>query len=171
MAGVSAIAIKESLEELGTRLRQTEQPILKERLQVLYWLKQSQAPSVSQIAVAIGRHRGTVQKWLALYRAQGLEALLVVKPTPGGGNRVIPLWAESALAKRLHEPDNGFNSYGEVQQWLLESLGIEAQYHAVYQMTRYRLKAKLKVARPQHIKQNRAQREAFKQTLQATLSC
>jgi hypothetical protein len=25
-------------------------------------------------------------------------------------------------------------------------LGVEAEYHAVYQMTRYRLKAKLKVA-------------------------
>ena len=86
MAGVSAIAIKESLEELGGRLRQVEQPILKERLQVLYWLKQAQAPSISQIAVATGRHRGTVQKWLALYRAQGLEALLVVKPILGGGN-------------------------------------------------------------------------------------
>jgi hypothetical protein len=43
MAGVSAIpveivsriAIRESLEELGERLRQVEQPILKERLQVL----------------------------------------------------------------------------------------------------------------------------------------
>ncbi|MEX0272737.1 helix-turn-helix domain-containing protein [Leptolyngbyaceae cyanobacterium UHCC 1019] len=171
MAGVSAIAIKESLDELGERLRAIEQPILKERLQVLYWLKQAQAPSISQIAVAIGRHRGTVQKWLALYRAQGLEALLVVKPTPGGGNRVIPLWAERALAKRLQEPSNGFDSYGAVQQWLLESLGVEAEYHAVYQMTRYRLKAKLKVARPQHMKQNRDQREAFKQTLQTTSTC
>jgi len=36
MAGVSTIAIKESLDELGERLRQTEQPMLKERLQVLY---------------------------------------------------------------------------------------------------------------------------------------
>lgn len=168
MAGVSAIAIRESLDELSVRLRHAEQPILKERLQVLYWLKQAQAPSISQIAVAIGRHRGTVQKWLALYRAQGLEALLVVKPTPGGGNRVIPMWAEVALAKRLQEPSNGFDSYGAVQQWLQESLGIEARYHAVYQMTRYRLKAKLKVARPQNSKQNQDQREAFKKTSQTT---
>jgi len=90
-----------------------------------------------------------------------LEALLVVKPKPGGGNRVMPLWAEVALAKRLQEPDNGFESYGAVQQWLWESLGIEAQYHAVYQMRRYRLQAKLTVARPQNSKQNPQQREAF----------
>ena len=48
---------------------------------------------------------------------------------------------------------------------MADTLGIEAEYHAVYQMTRYRLKAKLKVARPQNDKQNRAQREAFKKHL------
>ncbi len=65
------------------------------------------------------------------------------------------------MAKRLQE-SNGFASYGAVQEWLAETLGIEAQYHAVYQMTRYRLKAKLKVARPQNSKQDSEQRETFK---------
>jgi len=55
-----------------------------------------------------------------------------------GGVRVIPQWAEVALAHRLQEPEHGFKSYGQVQQWLAETLGVE--YHAVYQMTRYRLK-------------------------------
>jgi hypothetical protein len=49
-----------------------------------------------------------------------------------------------------------------VQQWLSKTLGVEAEYHAVYQMTRYRLKAKLKVARPENNKQQQCQREAFK---------
>jgi hypothetical protein len=49
--------------------------------------------------------------------------------------------------------------------------GVEAEYHAVYQMTRYRLKAKLKVARPQNCQQDSEQREAFKKTLQTTLTC
>jgi hypothetical protein len=54
-----------------------------------------------------------------------------------GGVRVIPQWAEAALAKRLQDPNPGFQSYAAVQQWLAQTLGIEAQYHAVYQMTRY----------------------------------
>jgi transposase len=58
-----------------------------------------------------------------------------------------------------------------VQQWLAETLGVEAEYHAVYQMTRHRLKAKLKVARPQNYKQDSEQRSAFKQTLQTTSDC
>jgi hypothetical protein len=48
---------------------------------------------------------------------------------------------------------------------------VEAEYHAVYQMTRYRLKAKLKVPRPQNSKQDPQQLEAFKKTLSPTLSC
>jgi len=84
------------------------------------------------------------------------------------GIRVIPQWAEAALAKRLEEPGQGFESYGAVQQWLAQTLGVEAEYHAVYQMTRYRLQAKLKVPRPQHKKQKPQQRESFKKNLQMT---
>jgi len=170
MAGVTSIEVKESLEDLAQRLAQTEQSVIKERLQVLYWLKQEIAPSISAIAKAVGKHRGTVQQWLAIYRDQGLDRLLEIKKSPGGV-RVIPQWAEEALAKRLQDPGQGFTSYGEVQQWLSETLGIEAQYHTVYQMTRYRLQGKLKAARPQNSKQNPQQREAFKQTLQTTSTC
>lgn len=134
---------------------------------MLYWLKQDTAPSISAIAKAIGKHRNTVQTWLSMYREGGVEAMLEVKKSPGGV-RVIPQWAEDALAKRLQDPNHGFQSYGAVQQWLAQTLGIEAEYHAVYQMTRYRLKAKLKVARPQNCQQDSEQRAAFKQTFQTT---
>jgi transposase len=161
--------VKESLSALSEQLRQAETPTAEERLQVLYWLKQDKAPSISAIAKAVGKHRNTVQIWLSNYREGGVEAMLEIKQSPGGV-RVIPQWAETALAKQLQE-SHGFQSYGAVQQWLAETLGVEAGYHAVYQMTRYRLQAKLKVARPQNDKQDSEQRSAFKQTLQTTLNC
>lgn len=167
MAGVTSIEVKESLDELTQQLCKVNSPCVKERLQVLYWLKQDNAPSISAIAKAVGKHRNTVQTWLSNYREGGVEVMLALKKSPGGV-RVIPQWAETALAKRLQEPNHGFSSYGKVQQWLAETLGIKAEYHTVYQMTRYRLKAKLKVARPQNCQQDSKQREAFKQTLKAT---
>jgi transposase len=170
MAGITSAEVKESLEDLAQQLRQAKTPIAKERLQVLYWLKQEHPPSISAIAKAIGKHRNTLQTWLSIYRDGGIEAMLNVKKSPGGV-RVISQWAEDALAKRLQEPEHGFQSYGAVQQWLAQSLGIEAEYPAVYQMTRYRLRAKLKVARPQHYQQDSQQREDFKQTLQTTSIC
>lgn len=166
MAGVTSVEVQESLEEITERLRQVEDPRQKERLQVLYWLKQEHAPSISAIAQAIGRHRGTVQEWLTTYRDRGLAGMLEIKHGPGG-KRVIPVWAEQRLARRLEEAE-GFKSYGEVQGGLSQTLGVEAEYHAVYQMTRYRLNAKLKVPRPQNSKQDPVQREAFKKTLPMT---
>ena len=163
MVGQTSIQVKESFLDLEERLRKTNSSREKERLQVLYWLKQKDAPSVSAIAKAIGKHRGTVQTWLSKYRKQGIDSMLEIQLSPGGV-RVIPQWAEEALAKRLLESNNGFSSYGAVQQWLSETLGIEAEYHTVYQMTRYRLKAKLKVARPVNSKQKLEQRLAFKKT-------
>jgi transposase len=166
MAGVTSVDVKESIESLATQLRAEQDARRKERLQVLYWLKQENAPSISAIAKAIGRHRGTVQEWLATYREQGLEAMLAIKKSTGG-SRVIPVWAEARLARRLEESD-GFKSYAQVQGWLEQTLGVEADYHTVYQMTRYRLKAKLKVPRPQNSKQDPQQREEFKKNLQTT---
>ena len=58
-------------------------------IQVLYWLKQKDAPSVSAIATALGKHRATVQTWLSKYRKQGIDLILEIQPSPGGV-RVIP---------------------------------------------------------------------------------
>jgi transposase len=170
MVGMTSVNVRESLDDLCEQLRQAKTPTAKERLQVLYWLKQDPAPSISAIAQAMGKHRNTLQAWLSLSQQGGIEALLIVKKSPGRV-RVIPQWAETALFKRLQDRDQGFSSYGKVQQWLSEHLGVEADYPTVYQMTRYRLKAKLKVARPQNCRQDRPAREAFQQTSKPTLTC
>jgi hypothetical protein len=54
--GVTSIKVKESLEKLARRLRQAKTASAKERLQVLYWLKQESALSISAIAKAPGKH-------------------------------------------------------------------------------------------------------------------
>ena len=103
MAGVTSIEVKESLDELVQQLQQVETPTDKERLQVLYWLKQEKSPSIGAIAKAIGKHRNTVGRWLLQYREGGVNAMLERK-TPSGGVRKIPQWADEALAKRLKDP-------------------------------------------------------------------
>ena len=74
MAGVTSIAVKESLDDLAKQLRQADTSIAKERLQVLYWLKQEKASSICAMARAIGKHRNTVQTWLSMYGNGGIEA-------------------------------------------------------------------------------------------------
>lgn len=100
MVGVTSIEVKESLDDLVERLRQAETATAKERLQVLYWLKQQNGPTISAIAKAIGKHRNTVQAWLWKYRHGGLDEMLELKRSLGGV-RVIPQWAFISVGKAI----------------------------------------------------------------------
>lgn len=162
MAGVTRIGIQETAAELEELIQKQSNPILKERLQVLYLLQLPEAMSVSAIAKVIGRHRGSVQRWLSLYREAGLDGLLETRQSPGRP-RVIPEWAVTSLKRQLSNPA-GFGSYIQVQQWLANTLNVEAEYATVHHLVRYRLGAKLKAARPVHAKQDPGAREAFQQT-------
>ena len=135
-------------------------------MQVLYSLKQDNPLKINQISVLLGRHRSTIQRWIAVDRNQGIEGLLKPRGKSSGAKRKIPQWAEQALAQRLKQSNNGFKSDGEIQQWLEEKLAVKAEYKTVYYMVRYRLKAKLKVVRPENIKQDQKQLQAFKKTLE-----
>jgi transposase len=146
MAGVYKLEITETEAELKQLLRTQKTASDKERIQLLYLLKSEQASTVESAAALLGRHRVTVQKWLRLYRTGGLEVLLGHKPRTGR-QQSIPQWAQEALNKQLHE-GGGFNSYGEICQWLETQLGIRAPYKTVHQLVHYRLKAVPKVARP-----------------------
>jgi hypothetical protein len=54
MGGVTSIEVKESLDDLAEQLRQVETPTAKERLQVLYWLKQDKAPVSVRLPKQLG---------------------------------------------------------------------------------------------------------------------
>ena len=59
--------------------------------------------------------------------------------------------AYQALQKRLDEPE-GLASFVHAQQWLYDEFGLEVPYKSVYNLVRYRMKAKLKRPRPEHPK-------------------
>lgn len=162
MAGVYKLEITESEEELKHLLRTQKTAFAKERIQLLYLLKSKQAQTVECAASLLGRHRVTVQTWLKLYRQGGLAALLERKVAPGR-QQSIPQWAQNALRKRLNESE-GFNSYGEICQWLQTQLGISAPYKTVHQLVHYRLGASPKVARPQSVNNTDERVETFKKT-------
>jgi transposase len=132
MVGVYKLDIAESVEDLKQLLRLQRSASDKERIQLLYLLKSEQAKTVQAAAELLGRHRVTVQEWLRLYRQEGLSGLLSHKPRLGQ-QYSIPQWAPDALNKRLQQ-EEGFNSYGEICQWLESQLGIVSPYKTVHQL-------------------------------------
>jgi transposase len=162
MAGVYKLEIQESETDLKQLLSQQKSASGKERIQLLYLLKTKQAPTVQGAASLLGRNRVTLQEWMSLYRNGGIENLLKRKPQ-SGRPRTIPNWAERALDKRLQTPE-GFNSYGDICQWLKSELGISAKYTTVYKLVHGRLGASPKVARPQSQLQSEEDKQAYKKT-------
>ena len=65
----------------------------------------------------------------------------------GGKRPALPEAILDALQLRLQQPE-GFRSYGEIQAWLTQEYGLEIPYKTVHKIVHYKLKAKLKVARP-----------------------
>jgi len=66
MAGITSIKIKESETDLEELLRSSRNLKKKERLQALYLLKAKHL-KVQEIAQVVGKHRGTIHRWLAKY--------------------------------------------------------------------------------------------------------
>lgn len=109
----------------------------------------------------VGVHRVTLHKWLRQYQQQGLST--AIAPKHGGGRQqVIGEVAMEGLKQRLSEPEEGFSSYGQIQQWLEQEYGLQVAYKTVHRTVHYRLKAKLKVPRRQSVKHDPQQAEAFK---------
>lgn len=154
------IEISESLEELEKALRYARTASSKERLQMLYWLKSGQVSSRRILAQRLGRDQATITRWVRKYKNEGTKGLLEVKRAPGKVPSISGSNLEQ-LKKRLQEP-LGFQSYGQIQEWIKKELGLCVAYKTVYEVVRNRLGAKLKVPRPQSTKQHPESRSHFK---------
>lgn len=142
--------IHESAQQLKLLLSHERQPDKQQRLHALYLLASGQARSRTTVASLLGVSRGTVGRWLTSYTHGGLSTLLDVYVPTGRAPALAPDQL-AQLHAALDRPE-GFASYGAVQQWIANTLGVAMGYHAVYKLVRRKLRAKLKVPRPQHEK-------------------
>ena len=145
------IEISETVEELKDLLSLINNQKVKERIQMLYWLKSKQVESENAIANLTGKHRTTISRWLRIYRTGGINALLA-KGKSTGRSRKLNSQIEESLKQELQD-EEGFSSYKEIQTWLRVVHDVEMSYTGVHQLVRYKLKAKLKTPRPVHVKQ------------------
>ncbi len=166
MSGIIKVEISETIDELKELLKSTANQEAKERIQALYWLKSEQVKTTAAIATRVGKHRTTVSRWLSSYQKKAIAALLVKGKSSGRKQKLNSSVVES-LKQELQEQE-GFSSYKEVQTWLKAVHDIEMSYTGVHQIVRYRLRAKLKVPRPTHAKQQPGAVESFKKNCQRT---
>jgi transposase len=144
------LIIHESADELKQRLTRERHPAKQQRLHALYLLASEQARFRGDVARLLGLDRNTVGRWLDQYAQGGLAALLTLYVPPGKRQPLAPDQL-AQLRLRLETPQ-GFASYDEARQWIQATFGVALTYNATHKLVRYKLGAKLKVARPAHIK-------------------
>ena len=119
---------------------------------MLYLLASGQAHARQAVARLLGIHRNTIGRWLALYAASGLHALLTTD-VPAGKPVSLAPDVLASLEQALRRPD-GFASYEALRQWVRQTHGVEVKYKTLYTIVRTRLRTKLKVPRPSHTKKS-----------------
>lgn len=142
--------ITESAADLKSLLRTATEKHQIQRLSTLYLLRSGQAKNRKQVAALIGTHRISVGQWLSIYETQGLEKLLERRYAPGRVSALTEAQQEQ-LRAALQNPE-GFQSYGQIQDYIRETFGVEMKYKAVYALVHGKWGAKLKVPRKSHIK-------------------
>jgi len=162
MARPFKLEILEDAEYLEKSMRHSRNRSQREKLQMLWWLKVGEVKQQQELGQRLGRDCSTISRWLQKYRQGGLGELLEEKKAPGKAAKIEGEQL-AQLEERLQQVQ-GFRSYGEIVEWCEETFGTPFHYKTVYKTVRYRLKAKLKVPRPQSLKQDPKVVELFKKT-------
>ncbi|MEG5036445.1 helix-turn-helix domain-containing protein [Microcoleus sp. AT3-D2] len=163
MANKLQVQIQETVEELEHRLERSATAVNKEKLLVLYWLATKKIQKRAELATMLKRDSSTIYRWLRAYKKGGINELLSIKKAPGKTPDIPPEVREK-LIKKLQEPQ-GETSYGKLQLWLEKECGIKVSYKVVHDLVHYKLKADLKVPRPQSNKANEEVQASCKKKL------
>jgi transposase len=144
--------LREQVDDLRRRLQREHDGHKKLRLQMLYLLASGQARDRQEVASLLGVHRNTIGRWLALYAARGLDALLATYVPAGKPVSLAPA-VLTRIEQALRRPE-GFASYEALRQWVAQTHHVQVKYKTLYTIVRTRFRTKLKVPRPSHTKKS-----------------
>ena len=163
MARISKLVITESVIELKTLQRKQSQYKNTQRIQALICIKESTFVTRNELSQHIGVVRRTIEMWLSKYRQGGIEAMLI-SPTRNRKSTCIPPEVETELYKIVKDPELGFSSYVEAQQWLATEHSLKLKYNTVREHLIRRYKTKIKSPRKSHVKKDDKAEDAFLKT-------
>lgn len=153
--------ITEELDYLCKLFSKTREPLKKDRIKTLIFIKSGKYSYLKEISRKIGRQEKTVGIWVQQYTKGGLKSLLEVK-SGGNNTRTISNQMISAIAEKLNDSTTTITSYVELKHTLEDELGEPIDYGALYTHCRRKHKSKLKVARKSHYKKDPTAEEVFK---------
>jgi transposase len=140
----------EQAADLKQRLRREHDSHTRLRRQRRYLLASGQAHERQEVAQWLGVHRNTAGRWLAMYAAGGLPAVLATDVPAGKPVSLAPdVLASLEQARRRPE---GVASDQALRQWVARTHGVQVTDQTLYTLGRTRFRPELKAPRPRHTK-------------------
>jgi len=150
--------IKESVEELSARMVKLDSAKLRERAEVLLWLKSGRVKTMKRAMELKGRSTNHGNNLWKQYQIEGIDSYLQFKHK----GQVSPLRDRSELKEYLQK--EGFSTIKEAQAWIRDKYGIEYTENGLGNYFRLH-KIKLKTGRPHHPKKDEEKRQAYKKNM------
>ncbi len=160
MGKILSVEISESLEDLKSLHSKEKDLRRSQKLQALYLYKSGVCKDINSLSLAVNKSYSQVKRWLRKYRQEGLMLFLEVKKPSGRPKAFQDSSVIEALKEKLSV--SYFTSYVSIVEWLKSEYNLSIPYRTVHQFVRYTLGAKLKVARPQSLKNDPQKVEDFK---------
>ena len=156
--------IKESVAEIK-KLQRNSTPIISKRLLALLVFKRNESTGISKLMASkeTGINPNSIQTWRSLYIKGGINALMKHN-NKGYKPSIINSEQEAELKNILHDPENGFVGYIELQAWFNEKYNTNIGYNTFRSFIKRKFKTKIKVARKYHVEKDTKAVEAFKKT-------
>lgn len=153
MARKAEIKIKESVIELK-RLRSKQSNLKsRQRLNALIEVKKQSTRSRLELAQYLGIGKRTLETWLSIYKNEGIEGIVQVKPRRKG-SRIITEEIHQALKERVTSKEAAFLGYWDAHQWVQKEYGIQISYYYLRRYLISRFGTKVKSTRKSHIKKD-----------------
>jgi len=153
MGKKAILVIKESLSDLK-KLKTSQTSLSKQkRIIALIRIKEKSDNRRQELANYLGVHIRTLERWVKIYKNQGLCVLLEIKARRSGSKYISPQIHEG-LSKRLNDPQASFLGYWEVQHWIELEYGVKVKYHRVREYLIKHFGTKPKSTRKSHIKKD-----------------
>ncbi|MBD2066195.1 helix-turn-helix domain-containing protein [Leptolyngbya sp. FACHB-671] len=130
------VLITETAEFLSELLEQEKDLMRYQKLRTLYLLKTESLRACGHIAELIGRHEGTVRRWVRKYRQVGLQKLLEDE------GRDLFVGIPSEICDRLVEryQDTQFlPPIKNIQEWVLQEFGVSIPQGKLQRLLRFKV--------------------------------
>lgn len=151
-------SIKESISALESRLKTLTSIPLRNRCEVLIWLKSGKVKSMRACMVLKNMNKSTGADWWRIYQSEGLEGLLSTHHK----GRTSVLDTHKGFWQHLNS--EGFASIQEAIGWLADNYKIYYTENGLGSYFR-RHKIKLKTGRPFHPSQSEEARLKYKKNI------